>query len=89
MRRFTRWPNGGQKDGTCSTLGVWAKPDPRDWSDYVANRGPQPGHKGGGAAGGHTREPDYRLCSVPRIMRISRTPLSTWTAPSATKPCLR
>ena len=40
-----------------------------------------------------SREPpaelDYLLCCLPRTMRISRTPLSTWAVPSATKPCLR
>jgi hypothetical protein len=34
-------------------------------------------------------ELDYRLCCTSRTMRISRTPSSTWTVPSATKPCLR
>jgi len=34
-------------------------------------------------------ELDYRLCCMPRTMRISRTPPSTWAVPSATKPCLR
>jgi hypothetical protein len=42
---------------------------------------------------GARREParvlDYRLCWLPRTMRISRTPPSAWAAPSATKPCLR
>ena len=33
--------------------------------------------------------PDYRLCLPPRTMRITRSPPSTWAAPSATKPCLR
>jgi hypothetical protein len=32
---------------------------------------------------------DYRLCCMPRTMRISRTPPSTWAIPSARKPCLR
>src|SRR5215211_6630164 len=35
------------------------------------------------------RELDYRLCCRPWTMRISRTPPSTWTLPSATEPCLR
>jgi len=35
------------------------------------------------------RELDYLLCCLPRTMRISRTPRSTWAVPSATKPCLR
>jgi len=32
---------------------------------------------------------DYRLSFLPRTMRITRSPPSTWAAPSATKPCLR
>jgi hypothetical protein len=44
---------------------------------------------GDGARREHASELDYRLCCLPRTMRISRTPPWTWAAPSATKPCLR
>jgi mRNA-degrading endonuclease RelE of RelBE toxin-antitoxin system len=37
----------------------------------------------------HTCRRLHRRQRMPRTMRISRTPSSTWTAPSATKPCLR
>jgi hypothetical protein len=46
-------------------------------------------HPGDHASRETARELDYRLCCMPRTMRISRTPPSTWAVPSATKPCLR
>ena len=50
-------------------------------------RGP-PLRSGEDASQEPARELDYPLC-LPRTMRISRTPSSTWAVPSATKPCLR
>ena len=69
---------------------AWAKLAARDWSDYVANRAAAAeAHPGDGASREPAGDLDYRLCCMPRTMRISRTPSSTWAVPSATKPCLR
>ncbi len=54
----------------------------------IRPRGP-PLRPGDDASREPARELDYRLCCMPRTMRISRTPPSTWAIPSATKPCLR
>ncbi len=58
-------------------------------ADVRATAGTARAHPGDDASREPAREPDYRLCCMPRTMRISRTPLSTWAVPSGTKPCLR
>jgi hypothetical protein len=79
-----------------SSASVPAKPQPGPSLPHATGATTSPtarpaaeAHPGDDASREPARELDQRLCCMPRTMRISRTPPSTWAVPSATKPCLR
>jgi hypothetical protein len=93
----------GDAEGSCGPQDLHAFDVPRPATDTRID--PQPdtdtgltsrctsgsaeAQSGDGTGRGPKHELDHRLTCMPRTMRISRTPRSTWTVPSATKPYLR